>query len=226
METSGVDILNRVLGILEQRRIKQKDFFTKIGLHAQTPSHWKRGASPSIEAVTAMATELNVSIDWLVKGEGVEDPSEETSPAHIVNRIEDRLEEMTHHKPHDTTYPFYSALDNIVTAQELNNWREGKTPLNTVKLCAIADRIGVSVQFLMTGDDISEEEYNRLHGKIVGKYGMFYQHFYCLDDNNQKLASSIIAKLHSAQREEYREKQEFEELDKKKKAIINGEDKD
>ena len=192
MKCCGKDILQRVLLLLNLRHITQKEFFTKIGLHSQTPAHWKRGSSPSIEAVTAMATELNVSIDWLVRGEGVEDLSEESSPAHIVNRIEAILEKITKHKVYETNYNIFESIKDIVNQRELNDWRDGKRPLDTIKLCKIANRLGESVQYLMTGSNISKEEYTHYHGSKETDFMELYRQFHNLNLDDQEHIKSVI----------------------------------
>ena len=220
MDIKGEQILERVLLLLKLRDIKQKDFFDKINISKQAVARWKNGGFPSTEVLYAMAQELNVSIDWLVTGNGSNDEWEDSSVSKIVDRILKTIHDKNGLQERDPD--FYSVLNNISSGTELHDWKDGKRYIDTVKLTKIADVLGVSVQFLITGEEISKETYNNYLGNKEGKYSAFYKHFDCLDTDNKQFAMTMVSKLHAAQRQESYEEQRFEEIRKENEAIVNG----
>lgn len=214
LDINGEHILNRLLNMLNLKNIKQKDFFAKIGISKQGVSRWKEGSFPSIENAYLMANELDVSLDWLITGnEKGEDSWEETSPAHIVNRIEETLEQATHHKVYELDFNIFESIKDIIDPHELNNWRDGKRPLDTVKLCKIADRLGVSVQYLMTGTPISKEEYTHYYGSKESAFMEFYRQFHNLNPADQEHIKATLYAYFMKEQLEYRQKKAEENKD-------------
>lgn len=60
---------------------RQHAFAVKLGVHDSQVSRWEHGLTPRIDALRAIATLTDCSIDWLVTGEGREPSQSEPSAA-------------------------------------------------------------------------------------------------------------------------------------------------
>lgn len=65
---NGIDIYNRILKILQERKTKTSDFYNKIGITRQNFSKWKSGSIPSFDVLYKIKEELNISLDFLLTG--------------------------------------------------------------------------------------------------------------------------------------------------------------
>ena len=163
MLINGKDIYQRIIDMLEMRDIKKIDFCTKIGITRQNMAKWKSGSLPSIDILYAIKEELKISLDWLLTGQNIQDTTDPSAPYQIVNRIDDSIERKTGHKVWEKDFDFYSSIKDIVHEQELADWLYGRQIIDISKVAKIADRIGESVQYLITGSQISKAEYVRYY---------------------------------------------------------------
>lgn len=211
MDISGEHLFNRVFNLLEDRNIKQKDFFAKVGVSKQAVARWKVGGFPSVEVLFSMSKELNVSIEWLLTGICYEDTYESWSPSEILKRIIARLEDFTGLKSYESG--FYASIEHIVDKHELMDWAYGRRFVDIDKLCRIAERLGVSVQYLITGKTIDPEEYANYYGNKERKDEWFYKTIHCLNEEKTTLAKTLISNLFASQRQEESELKKSKDLE-------------
>ena len=191
MEINGTDIYKRIIQMIELRGIKTNDFYDKIGITRQNLSKWKAGSLPSADVLFLIKEELNVSLDWLLTGINEQDTLSPTEPYRIVDRIEDLLKKDS--KLEGRWMPgFYERIKDIVKPYELNDWRDHRQNIDITKITKIADRLGESVQYLITGAHISKAEYTEKYfGNKESEDANFYRTFSCLGKDKKEVLKHI-----------------------------------
>ena len=68
-ETNGLQIVNRITQICEERKIVKKTVSEALGLPDNCFSNWaSRGTVPAGDICLRIAEYLNVSVEWLISG--------------------------------------------------------------------------------------------------------------------------------------------------------------
>ncbi len=192
MVFNGSDIFNRIIEITQERKIKTSDFYNRIGITRQNFSKWKTGSIPSFEVLNKIKKELNVSWDWLLNGNQEQDTTDVAAPYQIVNRIDDWIERKNNTKKYETN--FYDCINDIVSDNEIGNWFAGRQNIDISKLARIADRLGTSVQYLITGYDISiAQAKSKRPWDEDSEYQNFYQIFSQLDEKSKDTIKDIAS---------------------------------
>lgn len=192
MEINGSQIYQRIVDMIKMRGIKKTDFYDKIGISSQHMMRWRCGSLPSVDILYLIKEELNVSLDWLLTGNNNQDATDLSAPFQIVNRIEDCLERKTHHKKWESNYDIYAPIRHIVKPQDLGDWLYGRQAVDISKVAKIADVLGESVQYLITGSPISKEEYTEKYfGDKETKDANFYREYSCLTPDNKETVKHI-----------------------------------
>ena len=66
-----MDVINRILQLLQERGMQQKTFAGRIGVTQQIVTAWKKGTSTSYtKYLPQIAQVLNTNVQWLLTGEG------------------------------------------------------------------------------------------------------------------------------------------------------------
>lgn len=199
MEVNGIDIYNRIIEILDSRKMNKNDFFKSVNVSKQTLYNWKRNTTPSLDCIGLIAETLHVSMEWLTFGIRSEDSSEATSTRNIVTRIYRQLENKTGFKQYENNPDFYSSIEKIVSPIELQDWDCGRSFPDLKKLTLIAKEIDVSVQYLITGNEISKEVYHNYCGPTDRDNETFYKNFYCLNEQYKERLYQYAIELRKAQ---------------------------
>jgi transcriptional regulator with XRE-family HTH domain len=200
MEINGKEIYERIIQTIKNRGIKNIDLYKKLGITRQHLARWKNGSLPSIDILYAIKEELNVSLDWLITGKNNQDATDPAAPFQIVNRIDYYLEDKTKRKKYEDN--FYSSIDDIVKPYDLADWLNSRQELDISKVVKIADRLGASVQYFITGSQISKSEYTEKYfGNRETEDADFYRKFSCLDTDKRKEAKHIVDLLFNEQYE-------------------------
>ncbi len=198
MDINGKGIYERIIEAIKIRGIKNIDLYKKLGITRQHLARWKNGSLPSIDILYAIKEELNVSLDWLITGKNEQDATDPAAPFQIVNRIDYYLEDKTKHKKWEEN--FYSSIAEIVKPYELEDWLNSRQVLDISKVVKIADKLGASVQYFITGSQISKSEYTEKYfGQRETEDANFYREFSCLDNERRKEAKHIINMLFNEQ---------------------------
>ena len=193
MEINGPDIYQRIIKMLEIRGIKNNDFYYKIGITRQNLSKWKAGSLPSVDVLYLIKEELNVSLDWLLTGKNDQDALSPTEPYRIVDRIDAILKERTKLQG-PWMSGFYDCIKDIVEPYELIDWIEHRQDIDITKIAKIADRLGESVQYLITGSQISKAEYTEKYfGNKENEDADYYRTVSCLSIENKQVLKHIAS---------------------------------
>lgn len=187
MVINGRDIYQRIVDMFELRNINKNEFYKKLGISRQHLAKWKAGSLPSVEILYAIKEELHVSLDWLLTGINNQDATDPAAPYKIVNRIDNYIEEKTGHKVWEENIDFYSSIKHIVHKQELSDWLYGRQQIDISKVVKIADILGESVQYFITGSYISSAEYTEKYsGQKESEEAEFYKEYSCLNPDNKE----------------------------------------
>lgn len=64
-------MIERILFLLKKHKVTAKSLTEQLGINASSVSEWKSGKiKPSIEALIRISLIFNVTLDWLLTGEG------------------------------------------------------------------------------------------------------------------------------------------------------------
>lgn len=192
MEINGKEIYDRIVEMITMRGIKKSDFYNKLGITRQHLSRWKSGSLPTIDIIYKIKDELQVSLEWLLTGNNEQDANDPAAPYKIVDRIDYYIQDTTHHMKYEPSIVFYNILKDIVSANELPDWFYGRQTIDISKLSKIADKLGKSVQYFITGSDISKEEYTKYYGNKDSNDTEFYKQFSCLNDKTKEIVKHIV----------------------------------
>ena len=185
MNISGTAIYDRIIKMLEIRNIKANDFYKKVGITRQNLSKWKAGSLPSIDVLYSIKETLDVSLEWLLTGENNQNGLDPTEPYRIVDRIDNTIKS-TKKFQGNWEAGFYDCIKDIVKPYELNDWVQGYNIIDISKVKQIADRLGESVQYIVTGSHISKAEYTEKYfGNKETEEACFYRTFSCLSKENK-----------------------------------------
>ena len=185
MNISGTAIYDRIVKMLEIRNVKANDFYKKVGITRQNLSKWKAGSLPSIDVLYSIKETLDVSLEWLLTGENNQDGLDPTASYRIVDRIDDTIKR-TKKFQGNWEAGFYDCIKDIVKPYELNDWVQGYNRIDISKVKQIADRLGESVQYIVTGSHISKAEYTEKYfGNKETEEANFYRTFSCLSKENK-----------------------------------------
>ena len=185
MNISGTAIYDRIVKMLEIRSVKANDFYKKVGITRQNLSKWKAGSLPSIDVLYSIKETLDVSLEWLLTGENNQDGLDPTASYRIVDRIDDTIKR-TKKFQGNWEAGFYDCIKDIVKPYELNDWVQGYNRIDISKVKQIADRLGESVQYIVTGSHISKAEYTEKYfGNKETEEANFYRTFSCLSKENK-----------------------------------------
>ena len=144
--------------------------------------------------------ELNISLDWLLTGKNEQDTTDPSAPFQIYKRIEDCLERKTNHKVWENDFDIFNDIEDIVHKQELSDWLYGRQNVNLSKVVKIANKLGESVQFLITGSYISKDEYTRKYiGSKETEDSDFYKQFSNLNPSNKETIKHMTGLLFNEQ---------------------------
>lgn len=187
---------NRILECLNEMKIRDSDFSKSIGISNSAFAQWrKRGTIPAPSMLQRISGYLKVSVHWLLFGT-LENNMDlkclsdfDLTPCSIVSRIENAIELKTQNSSKDYDAMFFEAISDIVSMQELYNWKRQRLSLDYIKLLKISRRLSVSYEWLLTGNKLSIEQ-------------EFESHFDDLQTRDRRLAIEIIESLYFA--EQYR----------------------
>ena len=196
MRTSSefVEILENYL---KEKKISRRQFCALVDIPNTTISSWKtKNILPSIELVAKIAKFMNVSLDWLVYDDIVEnqDNTYENpySRRSILYRIEIVLRQKNMDYDYNTESLYNKYLKNIVDYEVLINWVEGRANIAEDVLPKLAAQLDVSLQWLLTKDEYHQEDFNaHLYGLAI-KYPGILKGYNCLDEEDQKFIDHYI----------------------------------
>ena len=147
-----IDILTKELGIT------RKDFAKQLDINPSTIATWRtRNILPPMETIEAIAEYFKVSIEWLVTEDSTsklfDSQKIKASRKAIRDRIYDLVASKTPEKfetQEELHNYFFDDMPDF-TFKFLYNWSEGRININEYVFEEIAFRIGVSLDYLISG---------------------------------------------------------------------------
>ena len=196
MRTSSefVEILENYL---KEKKISRRQFCALVDIPNTTISSWKtKNILPSIELVAKIAKFMNVSLDWLVYDDIVEnqDNTYENpySRRSILYRIEIVLRQKNMDYDYNTESLYNKYLKNIVDYDVLIYWVEGRANIAEDVLPKIAAQLDVSLQWLLTKDEYHQEDFDAHIYGLATKYPGLLKGYNCLNEEEQKFIDHYI----------------------------------
>lgn len=197
---NGSDFVDRIDFVLKQRNIKRQALADEIGFDATNFTQWKKkGHLPDVRTAYQIAKILNISLDWLLTGElpgtWINEEKCDLTITGIFYRIDTLLREILHKndsESHLKPETMYIYLMDVVSKEELLDWKEERQKIDFGKLYKIAQRLNVQYQFLLNGQDPRMPLINELQAGLVEKYGRFIEQFNFLSSNKKDAISLIV----------------------------------
>ena len=184
---------------LKEKKISRRQFCALVDIPNSTISSWKaKNVLPSIELVAKVAKFMNVSLDWLVYGEQYENANDFNSDANpgsrknILDRIEIVLRQNNEDYDYETESLHRKYLSNIVDYEVLINWVNGKVNLPENVLPEIANKLNVSLQWLLTKDEYHQEDFDSRIYNLAKTHPGLLRGYDNLEEEDQKFIDNYI----------------------------------
>lgn len=193
---NGIELVEILDFLLEKKGISRRQFCSQIDIPPSTIAAWKhKNILPNTELICKVADFLNVSIDWLVKGEN---PQQEISIVAISRHtIMDRIETILRQNTNSFQTPFEELyaehLGKIADFDLINNWSLGRTNIPESILTGIAKELKVTTDWLLTGREETDQVIDTYLYKLAKEHEEVLKGFDCLDEEKQKAVSKEIA---------------------------------
>ena len=196
---SSADFVEILENFLKEKNISRRQFCALVDIPNSTISSWKsKNVLPSIELVAKVAKFMNVSLDWLVYGELFDDADKlnvlenPCSRRSILYRIEIVLRQNNQDYDYELESLHKKYLSNIVDYEVLSNWVCGKANLPENVLPEIANKLNVSLQWLLTKDEYHQEDFDAYIYGLAKAYSGILKGYDCLEEEDQKFIDNYI----------------------------------
>ncbi len=215
----GIEFVEILDNYLKEKGLSRRQFCSLTDIPNSTIGTWKsKNVIPSVELVAKVAQFMNVSLDWLVYGEQYENANSINttynpySRRSILSRIEKYLIRDDVDTGSDLQTLFKKYLSNIVEYEIISNWVCGKANLPEDVLPRIADKLDVSLQYLLSGNHYNKDDFDPQLYERAKKYSKFLTGYSTLEKEEQQFINDYI----ETKKENYRLKRE-EEIKKMQK---------
>ena len=149
---------------LKENELTRKQFCDDMGISNSTLATWKtRNVLPPLETIDKIARYMRVSLTWLVRDindkDPINSPDDPTSRISIYYRIENQLKSI--HSGYNYEESMIAQyLSDIVDPLMMLQWSQGRIDIPDDVLPKIADKLKVSIQWLMTGESYNQQDFN------------------------------------------------------------------
>lgn len=232
---NGVEIVETIDLLLKEKNLTRKDFCEAINIPASTIATWKtRNIFPTIDVLSLIANNLNVSLDWLINDssdfENKEKILDKYSRKSIRLRIYKALEKK--YKERDERFSD-NFLENETMLRELHkyyfnggyvsyetllNWSKGRCDIDIYVFNEWAVSLNSTLQYILTGSEMlipsDKDGYSKAFEKDLYDLALEFRYeLYCLHAfspdrlNNAKYLLKDLLKLEDL---EYAEKKKSE----------------
>ena len=208
-----IDILTKELGITRREFAKQLD------INPSTIATWRtRNILPPMETIEAIADYFKVSIEWLVSEDSTSKLFDSQKIISSRKAIRDRVYELINSK----TPKKYETLEELhnhffidmpeFTFKYFYNWSEGRININEYVFKELAFRIGISLDYLISGTgEICHQPVSREEAyEYIYQKALLYQDEVLflsrLTGSRKKLAREMLYELQTLERLELDER--------------------
>lgn len=217
---SGIEFVKRLDKILDEKNLSRNEFGKILGISSSTMGTWKsKNILPPVETVERIAEKLHVSMEWLLTGASYQASDYERgklSRKNIRDRIYKTLaSKLKVERSADTEtdhITFFSNMPNI-TYDTLISWEKGYINLESFVFEDIANSLGVSLEYLLTGNDsknTNPQSFDNATDQNIYETAIRnLNDLFCLDnltEERRKLAKDMLNQLIKLEHLEYVEK--------------------
>lgn len=219
---NGIILVEKIDELAKEEGITRKDLSERLGMNPSTISAWKsKNNIPPIETLAVIAKALEVSTEWLISDDPIGELNDYNATVlkrrEIRNRIYETIVIKTGNRDADNQKNHQTFFTNMpkLTYRVLYNWSKGRINLNEFVLIDIAYTLGISVEYLLTGNknegNNSQFDSNDKHILDTAKRNL--NDLFCLDNltgERRKLAKDMLNQLMRLEHLEYVEKKKSE----------------
>ena len=230
IEISGIKLINRIDDTLKDQNKTRKYLCEKLNILQGTMATWKtKNIMPPVDTLQKIATELEVSTQWLIDGDINFEENTNFLGAQSRKSIRERIYIALKNKYKDKDNRFtndflsnpillkelhnYYFSGDFVTFNYLYNWSKGRCEIEFFKFNQLAIGLNTSLSFLITGSETlvsTENGYSTTFEKKLYDLALeFKNELYCLDcltEDRKESAIKIINQLMRLEHLEYVEK--------------------
>ena len=200
---TGIELVEILDDFLKSKNLSRRQFCGLIDISHATIAVWKtKNILPSIEILDKVAKFMNVSLDWLVNGDLVEDATKKNNENNLYSRrsILNRIIIILKQNNNDYNYDYNNELEylhqkylsDIVDYDALINWVDYKANMSESVLPAIAERLNVPLQWLLTQDEYHQDDFDPYIFGLGKKYRGLLQGYNCLEEDDMKFVDKFI----------------------------------
>ena len=214
---NGIDFLNRIDEVLLERNISKKELSKILELNTSTISNWKTSNSlPPVNTINKIAEFLEVSIDWLINGNSLNQISDKYKNILSRNFIRDRVYSIISDKlnikdaDNEETHKLFFINLPKFTYRLFINWSKYRCNFDIYILQEVAFTLGVTLDHLLTTEVNPQQDIEQTNRKILETAQRNLNDLFCLDnltEDRKKSASMILNQLMKLEHLEYVEKQ-------------------
>ena len=220
---SGSEFVKRIDECLNELNLTRKEFCETIKIIPSTMATWKtRNILPPVETIEKIAQELHVSCEWLLFGTTFYLPDDNLrgrlSRTQIRNRIYSTIAsklKIQNADNEETHSAFFSNIPDL-RYKTLLNWSKGLINLDLYLFEDIAYTLGVSIDYLFSGKEESNQLSNDNDEIDMNIYNTALRNLndlFCLDnltEERRQLAKDMLNQLMELEHLKYAEKQNAE----------------
>lgn len=228
--SSGIEFVNKIDSVLKDSNKTRKELAEKLNIIPATMATWKtKDIMPPVDTILKIANELQVSCEWLIKGdiefENHETYLQEWSRKAVRKRIYLSLGNKfkKDDKRFDGNYinnefllkelHYYYFGEDYVSYEYLLNWSKGRNEIDYTQFISWSNSLDTTVQYLFTGGDVlipSTDNYSKPFEKDLYDLALeFRNELYCLhyySPERLKLGKNLLNELMKLEHLEYVEK--------------------
>lgn len=181
---------------LKENELTRKQFCDDMGISNSTLATWKtRNVLPPLETIDKIARYMRVSLTWLVRDindkDPINSPDDPTSRISIYYRIENQLKSI--HSGYNYEESMIAQyLSDIVDPLMILQWSQGRIDIPDDVLPKIAERLKVSIQWLMTGEGYNREDFDSHLYEVAKQHKNFLYCLDCADEEDIKFFSQYF----------------------------------
>lgn len=201
-QLSGVDLINRIDTVLKENASTRKELCEKLGILQGTMATWKtKNIFPSVQTLSYIADELEVSLDWLIAGYPGWGVDKETFGENSREAVRERIYKVLTGKEGLTEEEIQAAhtankISFPISYQALRNWSKGRISLDMYFFQQMAYNLKTNIQYLLTGqDDKLPQDFDPVLFKAARENANSVHCLYNLSEDKKKIVSDMLNKL-------------------------------
>ena len=219
---NGIVLVDKIDELSKELGITRKEFASTLKMSPSTIATWKtRNILPPLETLEVIADFFEVSVEWLSSDNPIGRVNDYNATVlerrEIRKRIYETLAEKTGNPNADNPTSHSTFFSNMpeLTYRVLSNWSKGRINISEYVLIKIAYSLGISVEYLMTGNKSEKDnsQFNSNDKHILDTAIRNLNDLFCLDNltgERRKLAKDMLNQLMKLEHLEYVEKKKSE----------------